>query len=94
MGNNLPASAGDIGSIPDPGRSHMPRGSSACEPQLLGLCSRAWEPQLLKPARPGAGAAQETPLRWEARAMQLESSSRRLQLDNACTASKTEHSQK
>ena len=54
---NLPANAGDTGSIPDPGRSYMPQSHSACAPpQLLSLCSRArgskplspW-PQLLKP---------------------------------------------
>ena len=28
-------------------------------PQLLSLCSKAWEPQLLKPERPRAHAAQE-----------------------------------
>ena len=32
---NLPANAGDTGSIPGPGRSHMPRSNKASEPQLL-----------------------------------------------------------
>ena len=36
---NPPANAGVTGSIPDPGRSHMPRSSEACAPQLLSLCS-------------------------------------------------------
>ena len=27
---NLPANAGDMGSIPGPGRSHIPRGNLAC----------------------------------------------------------------
>ena len=36
---NLPANAGDTGLSPGPGRSHVP--------QLLSLCSRAREPQLL-----------------------------------------------
>ena len=44
---NLPANAGDTGSSPGPGRSHMPRSNKACVPQLLSLCSRAREPQLL-----------------------------------------------
>ena len=35
---NLPANAGDMGSSPGLGRSHMPRGSWAREPQLLSLC--------------------------------------------------------
>ena len=37
----------------------MPRGNKACVPQLLSLCSRAWEPQLLKPACPGAYALKQ-----------------------------------
>ena len=47
---NTPARAGDTGSSPGPGRSHMPRNNWAREPQLLSLHSRAREPQLLKPA--------------------------------------------
>ena len=37
---NLPANAGDMGSSPGLGRSHMPQSSWACEPQLLSL--RLW----------------------------------------------------
>ena len=37
---NLPASAGDTGSSPGLGRSHMPRSNWAREPQLLSL--RVW----------------------------------------------------
>ena len=37
---NLPASAGDRGSRPGLGRSHMPRSNWAREPQLLSL--RVW----------------------------------------------------
>ena len=37
---NLPANAGDTGSSPGPGRSHMPRCNWAREPQLLSL--RVW----------------------------------------------------
>ena len=47
--SNLPANAGDTGSIPGPGRSHTPRSNEARAPQLLSLPSRAWEPQLLSP---------------------------------------------
>ena len=43
MVKDLPANAGNMGSIPDPGRSHMPRSSKACVPQLLSLCARPWE---------------------------------------------------
>ena len=48
---NLPASAGDTGSSPGPGGSHMPRSNEARAPQLLSLRSRARKPQLLKPVR-------------------------------------------
>ena len=46
---NLPANAGDMGSSPGLGRSHMPRSNWAREPQLLRL--RVWS---LCPARGGA----------------------------------------
>ena len=46
---NPPANAGDAGSSPGLGRSHMPRSNYACAPQLLNLCSRAREPQRLSP---------------------------------------------
>ena len=46
---NLPANAGDKGLSPGPGRSHMPQSNEARVPQLLRLCSRAHEPQLLSP---------------------------------------------
>ena len=38
---NLPANAGDTGSSPGLGRSHMPRSNWAREPQLL-LSLRVW----------------------------------------------------
>ena len=40
MVENLPANAGDAGSGPGLGRSHMPRSNWAREPQLLSL--RVW----------------------------------------------------
>ena len=40
MVENLPANAGDTGSSPGLGRSHMPRRNEAREPQLLSL--RVW----------------------------------------------------
>ena len=46
---NLPANAGDTGSSPGLGRSHMPQSSWAREPQLLSL--RVWS---LCPATGGA----------------------------------------
>ena len=49
MVKNQPANAEDMGSIPSPGRFHMLQSNLARAPQLLSLCSRAHEPQLLKP---------------------------------------------
>ena len=49
MVENLPANAGDTGSSPGLGGSHMPRSSWAREPQLLSL--RVWS---LCPATGGA----------------------------------------
>ena len=46
---NPSVNAGDPGSSPGPGRSHMPRSNYACAPQLLSLRSGAREPQLLSP---------------------------------------------
>ena len=43
MVNNLPANAGDTGSIPGPGRSPVLRSNQAGGPQLLSRCSRAGE---------------------------------------------------
>ena len=43
---NPPANAGDTGSSPGLGRSHVPRSNQARAPQLLSLCSSAREPQL------------------------------------------------
>ena len=40
MVESLPANAGDMGSSPGVGRSHMPRSGWAREPQLLSL--RVW----------------------------------------------------
>ena len=40
MVERLPADAGDTGSSPGLGRSHMPQSDWACEPQLLSL--RVW----------------------------------------------------
>ena len=44
---NPPFNAGDTGSSPGPGRSHMPWSNKAHVPQLLSMCSRAHKPQLL-----------------------------------------------
>ena len=41
MVENLPANAGDTGSSPGLGRSHMPRSNWAHKPQLLSLHGRS-----------------------------------------------------
>ena len=53
---NLPANAGDAGSGPGLGRSHVPRSGWACEPQLLSLrvwslCSAAGEAAMVRGLR-------------------------------------------
>ena len=88
---NPPSKAGDTGSSPGPGRSHMLQSNWAREPQLLSLHSRACEPQLLSPraatteARvPGARAPQqEKPLQRSPHTAR-KSSPRLLQLEKAC----------
>ena len=89
---NPPANAGDMGSIPGPGRSHMLQSNWTCAPQLLSLRSRAREPQLLSPhattveARTLRACApqQEEPPQWEARTPQQRvAPTRLLQLERA-----------
>ena len=46
---NPPAKAGDTDLIPGLGRSYMPRSRLSRAPQILSLCSRAHETQLLSP---------------------------------------------
>ena len=46
---NPPDNEEERGSICHPGRSHLARSNQACVSQLLSLCSRAQEPQLLSP---------------------------------------------
>ena len=56
MVENLPASAGDTGSSPGLGGSHVPRSSWAREPQLLSLrvwslCSATGEAEIVRGPR-------------------------------------------
>ena len=60
--------------IPGLGRSHMPWISKGRAPQLFSLCSRAQEPQLLKPVCPRAGALHQEKPPQQVHALQLESS--------------------
>ena len=63
---NLLANSGHTGLIPGPGRSYMPQSSKAHVPQLLSLCSRAWQLELLSPHT--HDLQQKKPLQWEPRA--------------------------
>ena len=49
---NPPANAGAMGSTPDMGRSHVPRGNKACAPQLLGHASEPGSCNYGSPRRP------------------------------------------
>ena len=92
---NLPANAGDMGSVPDLGRLDMPRSNKAHEPQPLSLCSRAWELQLLSlravtadaraPQSPCSAAGGATVTR--AHTLQLERSPRLLHLEKGLCSS-------
>ena len=58
-------------------------------PQLLSLCCRAWEQQLLKPECPRTHAPkQEKPLKGEAHALQLENSPHSPQLEKISHSNK------
>ena len=56
---NPPANAGDMGSIPGQGRSHMPQSDYARVPQLLSPHSRAHELQQEKPLQGKAHTLQQ-----------------------------------
>ena len=63
---NPPANAGDTGSSPRPGRSHMPWSNKAHAPQLRSPCATATEAH----APRACALQQEKPPQWEARAPQ------------------------
>ena len=80
---NLPANAGDTGSSPGLGRSHMPQSSWAREPQLLSLrgwslCSATREAAIVRGPR--------TAMKSGPRLPQLE--------ESPLTETKTQHSHK
>ena len=77
-GKESTCSAGDMGSILEPGRFHMPQSNKVSAPQLLSLCSAATAEARMPRAH---ALQQEKPQQWEARALQLESSLCSLQLE-------------
>ena len=63
---NLPANAGDTGSSPGLGRSHMPRSNWAREPQLLSLhvwslCSATREAAIVRSPRTAMKSGPHSP---------------------------------
>ena len=62
MAKNPPANVGHMGSIPGPGRFHMPRGKQAHEPQLLG--PHALEPVLCNEKPLAAARVALTHYKW------------------------------
>ena len=88
VNKNSPASAGDTGSVPGPGRSHMPQSNKSPGPQLLSPCSTAWELQLLKPPR-----ILETMLHTKRSALTRTPCTNAPQLGKAHEATKAQHNQ-
>ena len=83
MVENLPANAGDTGSSPGLGRSHMPWSNWAREPALL-------EPALLEPVlRKKRGHDSERPAHRDEEWPPLAATG-----ESPCTETKTQHSQK
>ena len=66
MVKNPPANAGDMGSSPGLGRSHMPQSNQAHVPQLLSLRATITEACVPRAHAP----QQEKPPQWEAQAPQ------------------------
>ena len=58
---NPPANAGDTGSIPGPGRFHMPQGSWAHEPQLLSPGAATREATARSSPAPRLGSSPRSP---------------------------------
>ena len=92
---NPPASAGDRGSIPGPGRSHTLLSNEARGPQPLGLCSGVQEPPLPGPHASILRSAtrEASTVRSQCLATAEQPHSLRLE-KSSCTATKTQHSRK
>ena len=90
---NLPCNTGDTSLIPRLGRSHMLLSKWAHALKSLSCNCRAHRPQPPKPTRRGPRTIREaTTMSSPYTAMETSTCSR--QLEKACTATKTHHSQK
>ena len=58
---NLPANAGDTGSSPGLGGSHVPRSNWAREPQLLSLCAATREAAIVRGPRTAMKSGPHSP---------------------------------
>ena len=81
---NPPANAGDMGSVPNPGRSYVLWSNYAHVPQPRSLCSRAQNCNCWAHTRPRACALQqEKPPQWAAAHLQLKRSPHLPQLEKS-----------
>ena len=84
---NLPANAGDTGSSPGLGRSHMPRSNWAREPQLLSLrvwslCSATGEAAIVRSPRTAMKSGPRSPQLEKALAQKRRSNTAKNKLIN------------
>ena len=93
MVKNLPCNAGENGSTPGSGRSHMPRSSSACVPQLLSPHVTTAEAMCLEPVPKTREAPRTgslcTPARNRLCAAQTRQSQHRKDSLTSCSINKT-----
>ena len=87
MAESLPANAGDAGSSPGLGGSHMPRSDKAREPQLLSLrvwslCSAAGEAAIVRGPRAAMKSGPRLPQREKALAQKQRPNAAKYKLIN------------
>ena len=90
MVKNPPANAGDAGSTPGPGQSHM----WGNQPSPCAPTTEARAPQLLRPARLEPLLCNEKPIQWAARAPPSRVAPPATTRQSPCIATKTQHSHK
>ena len=95
---SLPANAGDTGSSPGLGRSHMPGSNQAREPQLLSLrvwslCSATREAAMVRGPRTAMKSGPRSPQREKALAQKRrpKTQTRKKKKKNPCLKKKKEY---